>query len=254
MYFALSEQIADPPQSPAPAPLSRRPAAPPRLRYMTFDGFCHNDAALTPPLREVVTRLFTHVKESLSTRTPVRAVRLVGHTDCTGGEKYNANLGDKRATSVKAELEQQLRAAGLWGRVFIIVETSPGEMQPVADNMTAEGRAANRRVEVFLDVTPPPPKPPVLTCPPYCGPQPPPGEGIGPGPGPGPKRKSFEQAVKEICAGKLPKWICKQLVDAVISGGCRALEEGFVRVGGTLNDGQKEQLRQRCREWASKPM
>jgi hypothetical protein len=254
MYFAVRENLGAPP-GPGPSVRPRRQAPPPRLRFMNMDGFCHNDATLPARVRGMVADLLTHVKASLAAQQPIRAVRLVGHTDCTGGEKYNLRLGDRRAAGVHAELDKQLRAAGLWGRVFIIVEPSPGAAQPVADNRTAEGRAANRRVEVFLDIQPPAPKKPVLTCPPHCGPDKPPKQPWEDWTPPAaPKGKSFEQAVKDICAGKLPDWICRQLVSGVIAGGCRALEEGFTRVGGTLNDAQKQQLRQRCREWASKPM
>jgi hypothetical protein len=222
---------------------------------MNMDGFCHNDANVTPRVRGMIADLLTHVKAGVAARQPVRAVRLVGHTDCTGGEKHNLRLGDRRAGAVHAELDRQLRAAGLWGRVFIVVEPSPGAAQPVADNKTAEGRAANRRVEVFLDIQPPAPKPPVLTCPPHCGPVKPPKQPWEDfTPPPARKGKSFEQAVKDICAGTLPDWVCRKLVSGVVAGGCRALEEGFVRVGGTLTDAQKQQLRQRCRDWASKPM
>ena len=75
-------------------------------------------------------------------------IRLIGHTDSTGTEKYNVGLGDRRANTVAAVLQDKLK--GLSGRTKVVVETSPGETDPTADNRTAEGQGLNRRVEVFI--------------------------------------------------------------------------------------------------------
>jgi outer membrane protein len=63
-----------------------------------------------------------------------------GHTDSVGAEAYNQALSERRAESVRQYLigkgigDSRMRAVGF------------GETQPVGDNGTAEGRAANRRV------------------------------------------------------------------------------------------------------------
>ena len=75
-------------------------------------------------------------------------IRLIGHTDSTGTEKYNVGLGDRRANTVAAVLQDKLK--GLSGRTKVVVEKSPGETDPTADNRTAEGQGLNRRVEVFI--------------------------------------------------------------------------------------------------------
>lgn len=71
-------------------------------------------------------------------------VVIVGYTDNKGNAKQNKALSQKRADSVKQALlrygikETRLTAVGR------------GIENPVADNATPEGRAANRRIEVEL--------------------------------------------------------------------------------------------------------
>lgn len=75
---------------------------------------------------------------------PETAVDVVGHASADGPDDYNQRLSERRADSVKTYLVTQgvqpvrVRAYGM------------GETQPVADNSTAAGRAANRRVEIIL--------------------------------------------------------------------------------------------------------
>ena len=72
------------------------------------------------------------------------SAKIVGYTDSKGSDAYNQVLSEKRAHAVVAELKKrgvdskQLSASG------------KGEANPVASNMTAEGRAANRRIEAEL--------------------------------------------------------------------------------------------------------
>jgi outer membrane protein OmpA-like peptidoglycan-associated protein len=63
-----------------------------------------------------------------------------GHTDNTGSDSYNLKLSQQRADAVR----QYLLAKGISGTR--IEAKGFGEMQPVGDNATAEGRALNRRV------------------------------------------------------------------------------------------------------------
>ena len=67
-----------------------------------------------------------------------------GHTDSSGDDAYNYGLSQRRALSVANYLNGQ----GVDGRRFSVVGF--GETQPIASNNTAEGRAANRRVEIQL--------------------------------------------------------------------------------------------------------
>ena len=78
-------------------------------------------------------------------RYPDRNVALVGHTDATGALAPNIALSRQRAAAVLDRLvadhgvaRRQLAAEGM------------GYLAPVASNLTAEGRDANRRVEVII--------------------------------------------------------------------------------------------------------
>lgn len=73
-----------------------------------------------------------------------RAVVIEGHTDSTGSAALNMTLSQQRADSVKAYLiSQSVPAAS-------ITAIGKGKDSPVADNASASGRQANRRVEVVI--------------------------------------------------------------------------------------------------------
>jgi outer membrane protein OmpA-like peptidoglycan-associated protein len=71
-----------------------------------------------------------------------RRVRVIGHTDASGNN--HGPLSRARATSVAEELVQQ----GV--RHDRLNVQGAGAEQPVGDNATVEGRAKNRRVEVWI--------------------------------------------------------------------------------------------------------
>ncbi len=75
---------------------------------------------------------------------PNTEIRIVGHTDNVGSDAVNNPLSLQRAQSTR----EYLTARGVNpGRVLI---DGRGEREPVATNATADGRAQNRRVEIFL--------------------------------------------------------------------------------------------------------
>ncbi|MBT0962012.1 OmpA family protein [Denitromonas iodatirespirans] len=76
-------------------------------------------------------------------------VRIVGHTDSTGREGYNMQLSRARAKAVRTALIDRSGVAPAR-----LDAEGRGESEPVADNDTAEGRARNRRVELFLTPLP----------------------------------------------------------------------------------------------------
>jgi len=68
-------------------------------------------------------------------------VEVAGHSDNMGGVEYNQGLSQRRAQAVADYLiENGADAANITVKGY-------GKSQPVADNTTDEGRAANRRVE-----------------------------------------------------------------------------------------------------------
>lgn len=79
---------------------------------------------------------------------PGRQVALVGHTDVSGNLEANVNLSKRRAEAVRARLIEAYKVDGR--RVSAL---GAGFMAPRAPNLTEEGRALNRRVEVVLTST-----------------------------------------------------------------------------------------------------
>jgi outer membrane protein OmpA-like peptidoglycan-associated protein len=75
---------------------------------------------------------------------PTIHVRIEGHTDSRGSDKFNLKLSKGRAKSVMTYLinkgisTDRMESEGY------------GESQPIADNRTAAGRSQNRRVEFFI--------------------------------------------------------------------------------------------------------
>ncbi len=106
----------------------------PRRIYFDFDDSQMNTAS-KEALDSVVACLGDH---------EATKVEFEGHTDSTGPTAYNQKLSLKRAESAK----DYVVAKGLvTGRV---VTTAQGESRPIADNTTAEGRAKNRRVDIYF--------------------------------------------------------------------------------------------------------
>ena len=79
---------------------------------------------------------------------PNADVRIVGHTDNTGSDAINNPLSVDRAASTRSYLVSR----GVDGRRIAI--DGMGERYPIASNDTADGRARNRRVEIFVGERP----------------------------------------------------------------------------------------------------
>jgi outer membrane protein OmpA-like peptidoglycan-associated protein len=72
-------------------------------------------------------------------------VEIQGHTDATGSNEYNYELGMERAEAVRMYLN---REHGIpLHRINVI---SYGEAEPIADNGSRDGRAQNRRVVLVV--------------------------------------------------------------------------------------------------------
>ena len=69
-------------------------------------------------------------------------LNIVGHTDSDGSDESNTTLSKNRAEAVKKAL------VSVYGiSADRLSSEGKGEMEPVADNTTAQGKAQNRRVE-----------------------------------------------------------------------------------------------------------
>ena len=71
-------------------------------------------------------------------------LEIQGHTDATGDEDYNEQLGEARAEAVRRFLSRDGIALNRMATI------SYGEEEPVASNDTPEGRAQNRRVAIIV--------------------------------------------------------------------------------------------------------
>lgn len=71
-------------------------------------------------------------------------VRVAGYTDSTGTKSYNLALSKRRAAAVRNFLQNQ----GISGAR--LVNVGYGETKPIASNLSSQGRALNRRVEISL--------------------------------------------------------------------------------------------------------
>lgn len=77
-------------------------------------------------------------------RNPQAHVTVIGHTDSVGSDAVNDPLSLNRAASVR----NYLTARGVSSSAISI--DGRGKREPIASNDTIEGRARNRRVEIFM--------------------------------------------------------------------------------------------------------
>lgn len=103
-------------------------------------SFDVGSAAIKPAMRPVLDQFAQGLD-------PAMRVRVIGHTDSTGSDAVNDPLSRERAYSV----QQYLSTRGVQGSR--ISTEGMGARQPVADNTSADGRARNRRVEIYLTDT-----------------------------------------------------------------------------------------------------
>lgn len=132
---------AEPPPPPAPAPA---PPPPPKpvVQAVSVSGdalFDTGKADLKPAARAKLDAVIEQIKG-----IELESIVVTGHTDSRGSDKFNQRLSQARAEAVKSYLVSK----GLNGER--ITATGKGETEPTADNRTAAGRAANRRVDLEI--------------------------------------------------------------------------------------------------------
>lgn len=101
--------------------------------------FATDSASVRPDLR----RDLSTVSSSLL-KYPNSRIEVIGHTDNTGSAAYNQDLSQRRAVAVASVLREN----GVPGNR--IAAYGRGEDQPIASNLTPEGKAQNRRVEIII--------------------------------------------------------------------------------------------------------
>ena len=104
--------------------------------HVNFD----NDKAIVRPVDKAQ---IAEVAEAMKS-SPGSSAELVGHTDSNASESYNQALSERRAAAVKNEMVKGGAPAAA------IATSGRGELEPIADNKTKEGRFQNRRVEATV--------------------------------------------------------------------------------------------------------
>lgn len=102
-------------------------------------SFDTNQSTLKPALLPVL----DSVARALNQHAELRA-KAIGYTDSSGTNAINLPLSQRRAAAVTQYLASQGVAAGR------LTTEGLGSANPIGDNNTPEGRALNRRVELFL--------------------------------------------------------------------------------------------------------
>ena len=98
--------------------------------------FAANSDVIDNSSNDVIKQIADALNESKELK-----LQIIGHTDSDGDDAKNLLLSKKRAAAVKAKLVSM-------GITTIRLTTDgKGEKEPVASNETAEGKAANRRVQ-----------------------------------------------------------------------------------------------------------
>ncbi|OIP65521.1 MAG: hypothetical protein AUK29_02510 [Nitrospirae bacterium CG2_30_53_67] len=121
-------------ESPPPPP-AEKPAF--ILEGITFD---FNKATIRPSSEPTLKEAGSVMQRFSSVK-----VRIEGHTDSIGSEKYNQNLSERRANAVKDYLVKNFEIDP--SRIETV---GFGKSKPLADNKTDEGRAKNRRIEFVV--------------------------------------------------------------------------------------------------------
>lgn len=106
----------------------------PEVQAFSFDGESIS-GELQAALSDVVNVLIEYPKTNID---------VLGHTDNIGNTDYNDTLSENRALQVGDYLIQQGILASR------VTASGMGPSAPIADNSTAAGRAANRRVELII--------------------------------------------------------------------------------------------------------
>jgi len=102
-------------------------------------SFDTNRYEIKSNLRPILDRFATTLNQN-----PVTMVTIIGHTDSTGTDAINNPLSVNRAASTR----DYLVARGVATNRIAI--DGRGSREPIADNNTLDGRAKNRRVEIFV--------------------------------------------------------------------------------------------------------
>jgi outer membrane protein OmpA-like peptidoglycan-associated protein len=121
---------------------SNAPTRKPNVTLKSDLAFGFDSAKLSAKAKSAIDAVAREVRQSQLTGT----IYVEGYTDNLGSATYGLQLSRERADAVSNYLGAQL--VGVTG--ISIASIGHGEADPIADNSTAAGRRANRRVTITL--------------------------------------------------------------------------------------------------------
>jgi outer membrane protein OmpA-like peptidoglycan-associated protein len=136
MVSAVQPAAAEEPPPP-PKPEKKARLVGRKIEILEKVMFEYNKANIKRESHALLNDVASVIKENPS----IKKIRVEGHTDSDGSDKYNKKLSQKRAKAVKEFLVK----AGIDGG--ILEAKGFGEEKPIADNSSDEGKEKNRRVE-----------------------------------------------------------------------------------------------------------
>ncbi|MBM3343632.1 MAG: OmpA family protein [Betaproteobacteria bacterium] len=110
-----------------------------KLEIPSDISFATGRSDIQPNLAPILDRFAASLRDHQAT-----TVNIVGHTDSTGTDAINDPLSVNRAASTR----DYLTARGIAGNRVTV--SGMGSRQPIAENTTEQGRAKNRRVEIYV--------------------------------------------------------------------------------------------------------
>lgn len=124
-----------------PKTVNQKPEGKPYESRVFMGAFTTDDSGLSEALKSSLNDFASKIK---SDQRGIKSITVNGYTDASGPANKNVAISTQRAESVEVYL----------GDLFPNVPISSwgwGEANPVFDNLTAENRALNRRVEVIVN-------------------------------------------------------------------------------------------------------
>ncbi len=110
-----------------------------KLEIPSDISFAVGRADIEPGFRTILDQFAASLNSN-----PTTNIRIIGHTDSTGSDAINNPLSVNRASSVR----DYLGSRGVSAQRIAV--DGRGSREPVADNGSEQGRARNRRVEIFV--------------------------------------------------------------------------------------------------------
>ena len=110
-----------------------------KLEVPSDISFAVGKADIQPGFRTILDQFAVTLNNN-----PATQIRIIGHTDSTGTDAINQPLSVNRAAGVR----DYLTSRGVSPQRIAV--DGRASREPVADNATEQGRARNRRVEMFV--------------------------------------------------------------------------------------------------------